>query len=303
LRYLIENVALERLNWILNCIDNGKLWDTDDNANAAPEFAEIISLDTLAETIRQLSSVYAPVAVVGIDIREHTAKAKIRDQEGGVTILSCTVEPEPPYQIVAISTMDLVPTDLPPRLPMDFREYSLQGNGGGARLIVFSGLPGTGKSTLADAVGRDLHIPVFGADWLLGSLTPFGGYHVERRQEMGAELLTTLALRQLLFGQPAILDFPAEDPIIRKRWRTLAQQTGSDFKVVVCICPDLQVHRMRLKERRRGIPGWHEGGNWPSVERRIARFLPWENDVLTVDTMQSHAANIARVLNYLSDKH
>jgi len=32
------------------------------------------------------------------------------------------------------------------------------------KLIVFSGLPGTGKSSLEEVVGRDLGIPVFAKD-------------------------------------------------------------------------------------------------------------------------------------------
>ncbi|CAA9294262.1 MAG: hypothetical protein AVDCRST_MAG93-4135, partial [uncultured Chloroflexia bacterium] len=40
------------------------------------------------------------------------------------------------------------------------------------KLIVFAGLPGTGKSTMAEAVGRTLHAPVFALDWILGTLTP-----------------------------------------------------------------------------------------------------------------------------------
>jgi hypothetical protein len=58
---------------------------------------------------------------------------------------------------------------------------------------------------------------VFAVDWLLGSLTPFGGYHLDDLFGIGAELLTTLAFRQLELGQSAILDFPAEDLATRIR--------------------------------------------------------------------------------------
>lgn len=44
-------------------------------------------------------------------------------------------------------------------------------------LIVLAGLPGTGKSTLAETIGRILHIPVFSLDWLLGALTPLSDSH------------------------------------------------------------------------------------------------------------------------------
>jgi predicted kinase len=38
------------------------------------------------------------------------------------------------------------------------------------KLVVFSGLPGTGKSALAEQAGRKLGIPVFAKDWLEATL-------------------------------------------------------------------------------------------------------------------------------------
>ena len=38
------------------------------------------------------------------------------------------------------------------------------------KLIIFSGLPGTGKSTLAEAIGQNLGISVFAKDWLEATL-------------------------------------------------------------------------------------------------------------------------------------
>lgn len=51
--------------------------------------------------------------------------------------------------------MELIPSFLTPQLPADFTEYpELAGLDAGARLIVFSGLPGTGKSGPPTAAGR-----------------------------------------------------------------------------------------------------------------------------------------------------
>jgi predicted kinase len=176
--------------------------------------------------------------------------------------VACSAEPDSPYRITAIWASGLVPPGLTPGLPMDFSEYPIATATDGAQLVVFSGVPGVGKSTLADAVGRSLRMPVFAGDWLLGSLTPFGGQYLDRRLEMGAEMLTTLALRQLSLSQSAILDFPVEDPGTRARWRSLAERAAARFSVVLCVCSDRQVHRARLEGRRRGIPGWHDAGNW-----------------------------------------
>jgi adenylate kinase family enzyme len=39
-------------------------------------------------------------------------------------------------------------------------------------VIIFSGLPGTGKSTLAEKVARTVGAPAFAGDWLMGGLGP-----------------------------------------------------------------------------------------------------------------------------------
>jgi len=73
------------------------------------------------------------------------------------------------------------------------------------QLIIFAGLPGTGKSSIAEAIGRQLAIPDFAKDWLEAALvrnqlrpaaddTPALGL-------AAYELLTTLADRQLQLGQ------------------------------------------------------------------------------------------------------
>jgi hypothetical protein len=145
-----------------------------------------------------------------------------------------------------------------------------------------------------------LQTPVFAADWLLGSLTPFGGCHQDDLLKIGEELLTTLAYRQLDLGQSAILDFPAEDPSTRTRWQTLAHAAGAGFRVIVCTCSDQQLHRARLEHRQRGIPGWHDGGNWASVQRRRAEFPLWTGEVLTIDAARPLPQNLATVLEYVS---
>ena len=39
-------------------------------------------------------------------------------------------------------------------------------------MIIFTGLPGTGKSTLAEPVARAMGAPAFAGDWLMGGLEP-----------------------------------------------------------------------------------------------------------------------------------
>jgi predicted kinase len=254
-RYLVANAAMDRLGWILDGLNGSAGWGTDAADVLAPEFAAIVPPDQFAERVRQRAASFAPVTVIGFDAGEHTARARVRVRDDSVQVVTCAVEPNVPHRITSTRTMALVPSFLTPRLPADFSGSSrLAGQGTGTRLIVFSGLPGTGKSTLADATGRELRIPVFAADWLLGSLTPFGGYHLDRLLDISVEMLTALAFRQLLLGQSAILDHPAEDVAARTRWRTLARAAGAEFRVVVCTCSDLQVHRARWNAGSAAFP-------------------------------------------------
>ena len=107
------------------------------------------------------------------------------------------------------------------------------------KLIVFSGLPGTGKSALAEAVGRELGIPVFAKDWLEATLLRCELIQGNPHKSLGFtgyELLTVLAARQLSLDQSVILDSVAATESIRTSWRDLANQYGGEWRVIECIC-------------------------------------------------------------------
>jgi predicted kinase len=167
-----------------------------------------------------------------------------------------------------------------------------------SQLVIFTGLPGTGKSTLADEAVTILGCPAFAKDQLEAAL---------RRSNIGAdagsgwatyELLTVLATEQLRRGQSAILDSVATFERIRARWRALAQEHGSRLRIIECVCSDEALHRARLATRQRGIPDWPEL-SWDDVLDVRARYVPWSDPRLILDAARPFETNRASLRDYL----
>jgi predicted kinase len=168
------------------------------------------------------------------------------------------------------------------------------------KLIIFAGLPGTGKSAIAEAVGCELGIPVFAKDWLEATLLRSELIQAKTEKSLGAvgyDLLTVLAERQLMFGQSVILDSVASTQSIRSTWRNLGERYGAAWRAIECICSDEALHRSRLEGRQRNIPGWHEL-TWPDIEYVKSYYALWDEEHLVIDAVRSVAANLKMVLAY-----
>ncbi len=168
------------------------------------------------------------------------------------------------------------------------------------KLIVFSGLPGTGKSALAEAVGRELGIPVFAKDWLEATLLRcelIQGNSDKPLGMAGYELLTTLANRQLRLNQSVILDSVAATESIRVLWQDLANECGGEWRVIECVCSDAGLHRKHLEGRQRRIPGWHEL-QWSEVERVKSYYVSWSGPRLILDAVNPFERNFLSAVEY-----
>jgi predicted kinase len=167
-------------------------------------------------------------------------------------------------------------------------------------VLVLTGLPGTGKSTVAEAVGRAIGAPVFSGDWLLGALKPSGVLSKLDHSvvvDLSDRLLRTLITRQLMLGQSAIVDTIINDELANE-WASAAVGSGARFLVVECVCTDERLHRERVGPRTRNIPGWHEIG-WDHVERMREAYVSPDAEHLTIDAVSSLDGNVRSVVEYL----
>ena len=166
-------------------------------------------------------------------------------------------------------------------------------------LVLVGGLPGTGKSTLADELASHLHAPVFAKDRIEASLWRDGVHAEQGSWTIAEHLLTTLSGEQLRRGQSAILDTVGGSLDSRTTWRATAHEFGAAFRLLECVCSDVATHRSRIEGRVRGIPGWYEL-TWADVERSRSRHDAWPEDHLVLDAVAPFADNLALALQYTS---
>ncbi len=165
-------------------------------------------------------------------------------------------------------------------------------------LIVLSGLPGSGKSMLAEGLSRALSIPLFSIDPIEAAMWR-GGLKKDQTGIAAYEVAIALADEQLRLGHCIIVDAvnPIEAP--RAAWRSLAAKYRAGLKIIECICADEGVHRARIEARRRNIPGMPEI-TWARVLQRRAEYEPWTDARLTLDTsIETPEKLLADALNYL----
>lgn len=163
--------------------------------------------------------------------------------------------------------------------------------------VFVAGLPGTGKSTLAEAVAQSLRAPAFSMDWELGTLKPFGVLRPDNTWPMSELMMVSSMARQLQLGSDAIVDGAGLRAAERCRMQAVAEALEAVFIGVECVCSDEEAHRGRVGGRSRGIPGWEATVSWEHVERMRELWEPWEEPHLVVDSaVETPASAVAAVL-------
>jgi predicted kinase len=167
------------------------------------------------------------------------------------------------------------------------------------KLVVMSGLPGSGKSTVAEGLSRHFSMPVFSVDPIEAAMWR-GGLLRDQTGIAAYEVAIALAGEQLRRGHSVIVDAvnPVEAP--RAAWRELAARHRAQLKIIECVCADETTHRRRIEARRRNIAGMPEPG-WGRVLERRAEYEPWRDARLALDTSaQSPDLLLAEAIRYVT---
>ena len=167
-----------------------------------------------------------------------------------------------------------------------------------------AGLPGSGKSTIADVIGETLSKPIVSVDPIESSILR-AGIDSDQPTGLAAYLVAeTLAESIIHSGRGLIIDaVNAVDPA-REQWVNLAARTGEKLKFVEVVCSDTDVHRARLEARSRNLPYLTEP-TWHAVEQSLDEYADWtgasaEVDRITVDSVEPLEVIVERVLAFLA---
>ena len=165
-------------------------------------------------------------------------------------------------------------------------------------LIVMSGLPGTGKSTIAEHLARRLRIPVFSVDPIESAIIRSG---ITRSFETGLAaylVAEALASEQLKLGTSVIIDAVNAEAEGKDIWRRLAKRHGLDPIIVEVVVSDQALHRRRLESRVRNLHGFSEV-TWERVEARQKAWTPWTEPTLRLDAADDIEVNVGNALSYM----
>lgn len=147
-------------------------------------------------------------------------------------------------------------------------------------LIVFSGLPGTGKTTLAKGLAATLgavYVRIDTIEQALRDSADFAG-DVGRT---GYQVAYSLAASNLALGSTMVVD--CVNPVMesRREWSAISTRSGVQLVNLQVICSDRTEHRRRVETRQVDIPGLTPP-TWQSVMNHD--YEPWDTDPFTVDT-------------------
>lgn len=172
----------------------------------------------------------------------------------------------------------------------------------GGMVVWITGLPGSGKSTIAD--GIHTHFPDFvilRMDELRKIVTPDPSYSEGERDMVYRSIVYTAQVLSNL-GHGVIIDATGN----MRKWRELARKLIPNFAEVYLKCPlPVCAEREATRKERRGAPGdiYKKGkSGWP-VPGTQAPYEKPLNPELTVDTDKKSPEDVvALIRDFIADR-
>ena len=119
-------------------------------------------------------------------------------------------------------------------------------------LYIFSGLPASGKSTVAELLARRLGAAYVRIDTIEQALRDLCSVDV---QGEGYCLAYRVAADNLRLGMSVVADSCNPIELTRREWEHTATDVGAQYVNIEVVCSKLQEHRTRVETRRSTVQG------------------------------------------------
>jgi predicted kinase len=173
------------------------------------------------------------------------------------------------------------------------------------KVVLVSGLPATGKSTLAvrlaehlsanrfsrDLAVQELDYRLAGLDRAISRMFGFRRRGLQERANERVEIVIVVG-QHLGEGRSVVLDVVA-DADIRSRLEALALQHGAEFAQIEVVCSDLPQHRQRLRGRNR---------RWERIVERLSRSYEPPSQALLVDSVEAAEVMLDNAVRFIREQ-
>lgn len=147
-----------------------------------------------------------------------------------------------------------------------------------AILFIFSGLPGSGKTSLSQRIARHLGAAYLRIDTIEQGLRDLCSLDVEGE---GYRLAYRIAADNLRLGTSVVADSCNPLELTRREWENVAREAGVRYVNIEVVCSDAREHRRRVDTRALDIAGLKQP-TWDEVQNRT--YDDWTVDRIVIDT-------------------
>jgi len=150
-------------------------------------------------------------------------------------------------------------------------------------LIVFGGLPGVGKTTIAGELARQIgavHLRIDSIEQALRNSGTITG----PMEDNGYRVAYGVAEKDLRSGCSVVADCVNPIRLTRDAWREVARRCGAVAIEVEIVCSDQAEHRRRVEDRDSDIPGFALP-TWQEV--LVREYEPWDREHVVIDSSTS----------------
>ena len=147
-------------------------------------------------------------------------------------------------------------------------------------LIIFSGLSGTGKTTIARELAKRVGAVYLRIDSIEQALRDSGAV-TNPLNDAGYRSAYALAEENLRLGLTVVADSVNPLKLTRDAWVEVAKRTHARTLEIEVLCSDPKEHRRRVEERIVDIPGLRLP-TWDEVVSR--EYHQWNREHVVIDT-------------------